>query len=90
VLIHEAQYGATRVHLDGLLLAPIVIHTFKWRRVICGNGDIAFIDEGTSSMGHISGVVSLVFIGMAFLSSCNPQETPKGSVSSPFAILHDK
>jgi hypothetical protein len=41
-------------------------------------------------MSQISGVVSLFFIGMAFLSSCSPQEAPKGQISAPFVILQDK
>ena len=37
-------------------------------------------------MGQISGIASLFFIAMAFLTSCGPSEAPKGN-SAPLITL---
>jgi hypothetical protein len=40
-------------------------------------------------MTQISGLLSMFFISMAFLTSCGPAEQPKSDAQAPFVILHE-
>ncbi len=38
-------------------------------------------------MTQLSGLLSMFFISMAFLTSCGPAEQPKSNMASPFVTL---
>lgn len=38
-------------------------------------------------MSQISGIASLLFITMAFVTSCGPNQTPGGDVTGPLVTL---
>ncbi len=40
-------------------------------------------------MSEISGVLSMFFISMAFLTSCGPTGQPKSDAPAPLVMLHE-
>ena len=89
---HARTWNKTRSDEFGLIedSFPPTTRTHRARVNRAQAATPAAIAEGMKAMTQLSGVLSMFFISMAFLTSCGPAEQPKSGSVSPFVTLQQE